>query len=1810
MPLQNNAVTLLNRLRARGVQLWEEQGKLNYRAPQGTLSADDIAELKRLKQDLLSLLAQGALDRTLVPDSETRYQPFPLTDVQGAYLLGRNTAFGYGGVACHVYLEVSYPSLDQARVTQAWDQLVARHDMLRATFDLSGSQQIQSQVPSLVIPCRYSSPEGALTLLDQVRDEMGHRRYEPQQWPLFSLALSQLADKSVLHLSMDFLIADWASIWLLLGEFEMRYTQPSVPLTPLTLQFRDYVLAERRQQDSPAWVRDKTWWMSRVDGLPAAPQLPTLELSSQQEAHFSRRFLQIDDTQWQRLKQQSARRGITPTAAVLTAYACVLQRWSSDDHFCLNLTVLNRQPLHPQVDRIVGDFTAVSLLEVDHRHPGNYGERAAALSRQLFDDLDHRLCSGVEVMREIARRHGREKALMPYVFTSAIGLVPRERDLKLQGRLDGRGITQTPQVFIDCQAMDSAEGLQVNWDVRDGVFPAEMIDALFESFRSLLTKMAEDDDLWTQTAIVPLPVRQQLRRQEVNATEAPLPEGGLHLPFFLQAQRTPDALAVKDCQQQLSYRELLQQALAVAQALRVAGIRRGERVAVTVEKGVWQAVSVLGAMAAGAVWLPLDVTQPWRRRVGILQDAQVTFVLSTSDLSEVCDGAQCRIDVDRLPAVDTDVAVTQPDGDEPAYIIYTSGSTGKPKGVVISHRAALNTLADINRRFAVNQHDRVLALAQLGFDLAVYDLFGLLAVGGALIYPHPDRTTDPSHWLTLIDAEQVTLWNSVPALMQMLDSALQSSPPTALSSLRLALLSGDWVPLSLPDMLAARLPNLQLVALGGATEAAIWSNYHRWQGCQPGWRSVPYGLPLANQGFCVLDAQGEDCPEWVGGDLYISGAGLALGYLNDEEKTARQFVPHPRDGRRLYSTGDRARYLPSGELEFLGRADNQLKIKGHRIEPGEIEAALSRFAGVDAACVVPHGEGHQRQLLGIVTGMRQPDAAIDYAAATDVIESATNDLTHSLRPGQLNEAIRVLDGAVLTEMRRTLAHYGLLQAIDDQHLRQTPIKPAFYWLLRRWQTMVNEADNIDGDTDWREVVQHWQPPLASGVFLDYIRQNLDQLTALLEGRVEAHNILFPQGEFTHVRALYRHNLMAQYLNGAVSALIAHAADQHQGDRPLRILELGAGTGGTTEDVLTALEGTAFEYTFTDVSPFFLPEARSRFGQRKGMRFALLDIDTDIREQGFMPESYDVILAAGVLENARHQRQALERIRLLSAPQGWLIITEPTREHPWIMASQAFMMTPPEDKQRQSGSYLDQHAWRTLMQQVNDAPVLCLPSASHALAGQGFHLLAQRIKTDRRPLSLEAIRAYLRDDLPSHMIPAQLQSVPALALTGNGKLDRRQMAQWWVDPAESHNDTSDESYSADPLEQQLQMLWAEALGVRQLGLEQDFYDLGADSLIMARMAGKLRQTLNGGDYQVEQIPFDTLLRHMLNGPSVTALATAIRSHHVHKTDPVDTAPAQANSRSQSHFATTQNGNGILLPFGGGEQGPLRVVFHAGLGTMDCFRPLLAELDAQQRGPVLGIVIADTEKYCELPPRQAVEQMADDYAARLLATGHSRFQLIGYCLGGLFAIEVARRLMEQEVEIDDLVLISSHPVLFDVEDDLMIESLFVPNLHITLSQAGFSAADGAALVDGFMQVIAAHQGRIPQGALCTLPGPAGALFSQLAAIPIEQRFARYVAALEKHTGQQMPAEMALGLFRVFRQSFHAARFSPSAYAGDIRFLLPGEGSGFAPGMDDNTLAFWREICLGEFSVTSVRGNHFSCIDGPQAAAIAALVAEGLQ
>ncbi|MFD5614943.1 amino acid adenylation domain-containing protein [Kitasatospora sp. NPDC127060] len=308
-----------------------------------------------------------------------------------------------------------------------------------------------------------------------------------------------------------------------------------------------------------------------------------------------------------------------------------------------------------------------------------------------------------------------------------------------------------------------------------------------------------------------------------------------------------------------------------------------------------------------------------------------------------------------------------------AYVIFTSGSTGRPKGVAVAHSALVNVVQWVNDTFAVGPGDRMLLTSSFCFDLSVYDVFGILAAGASIRIAADDELAEPARLAHILATEPITFWDSAPAMLAwvlpFLDAAPARTPPRAL---RLVFLSGDWIPVSMPDEIRAAFPQAQVIALGGATEAAIWSNSYPVRRVDPDWPSIPYGRPIHNARYYVLDERCEQTPIDVAGDLYISGDCLALGYHGDPAQTARRFVPDPRTvGGRMYATGDRARWRPDGQLQFLGRSDNQVKIRGFRVELGEIESVMAALDPVRAAVVVAPERGGSRSLAGFYT-CREP----------------------------------------------------------------------------------------------------------------------------------------------------------------------------------------------------------------------------------------------------------------------------------------------------------------------------------------------------------------------------------------------------------------------------------------------------------------------------------------------------------------------------------------------------------------------------------------------------------------------------------------------------------------------------------------------------------------------------------------------------------------------------------------------------------------------------------------------------------------------
>lgn len=913
----------------------------------------------------------------IVPNLEERHHPFPLTDIQQAYWIGRNGVFDLSNVATHVYTEIDCVDLDLERFEKTWRRLIERHEMLRAIVQPDGQQRILEQVPTYkieVLDLREGSPDIVASRLADIRDHMSHEVLPANQWPLFKIQAARFnVNKVRLYISIDVLIGDAWSFEILTREFLQLFYNPEVSLPPIELSFRDYVLAEIALRNSPLYHCSLEYWQNRLATLPPAPEIPLQKaLAVIQHPRFVRRKGNLDVDTWDRLKNRAAQANLTPSGILLAAFAEILTLWSKNPRFTINLTLFNRLPLHPEVNQIVGDFTSLTLLEVDNSGLDSFEVRARRLQKQFWDDLDHRYVSGVRVLRELARHQDQASGvLMPVVFTSTLNHDTLSEDASPEDSLGEfvYGISQTPQVYLDHQVAEEAGTLVFNWDVVEELFPTRLLDDMFAAYCHFLDRLANEEEIGAITRRQLLPPAQAQQLAAVNATEAPVASMTLlHTLFFDQVPLHAQKAAVVTTRHTLTYQELGDRARQLGYQLQQRGACPNQRIAIVMEKGWEQVVAALGILASGAAYVPIDPELPIERRSHLLQHTEIQLVLTQSwlDTTLTCTEGIQRICVDLLqldcePSTLTNSQPVHPS--DLAYIIYTSGSTGLPKGVIIDHQGAVNTILDINQRFGVGPNDRVLALSSLNFDLSVYDIFGTLAAGGTIVIPDASATKNPEHWAALIAQQHVTVWNSVPALMQMLVEYAAGPGNVVLNSLRLVLLSGDWIPLTLPDAIRNLNNTVENVSLGGATEASIWSIFYPIEALDLTWKSIPYGKPLTNQHFYVLNEALEPCPIWVSGTLYIGGIGLAKGYWRDEEKTRASFIVHPETGERLYCTGDRGRYLPDGNIEFLGREDLQVKVRGYRIELGEIEAALGQHPGVQVALVTALGDQQSHKRL-------------------------------------------------------------------------------------------------------------------------------------------------------------------------------------------------------------------------------------------------------------------------------------------------------------------------------------------------------------------------------------------------------------------------------------------------------------------------------------------------------------------------------------------------------------------------------------------------------------------------------------------------------------------------------------------------------------------------------------------------------------------------------------------------------------------------------------------------------------------------------
>ncbi|MGE8405791.1 MAG: amino acid adenylation domain-containing protein [Pseudomonas sp.] len=1789
---------LLHICRERQIELWTSAGKLHFRAPQGALDATLAERIRAQREALMSHLTPRS---QWCSQPDEALQPFALSAVQGAYVLGRNPAFDYGGNACHLYVEYPWPAnVDTAQLEQAWNALVQRHPMLRAVVQ-DNCQCVQARVPRQTLPVhdlRHATGQAFEAHLQQVRERLDHACHALDQWPILLPEISLGAAGAVLHCSVDFTLIDYASLQLLLVELTQRYLEPGRHWPTLEATFRDYLQHEQQARESAAWQDDKAWWLARLEQLPARPDLPLSDDAGIASTRFVHHHGSLSPAQWNALCALASAQGLSAAGVTLAAFAEVIGRWSQSPDFCLNLTVLNRPDLHPQLGQVLGDFTALSLLQVRGAAGVTFVQRARSIGVQLFEDLDHSRFTGVEVLRELARLQGRGADLMPVVFTSGIGSV--ERLLGDCARLlqpPSYMISQTPQVWIDCQVSDQYGGLQVGWDERVGVLPEGMVASMFAAYLDLLQRLAEDAQVWQARGDIVLPQQLAVQAPQQVAEDRNIASG-----FAGQALRTPDAPVISDRDGSYSYRQIACHAEALRVALEGLGVKPGDRVGVMLPKSAGQLTAVLGINQLGAAYVPIDIRQPALRRETLLRDAGLAAVVTLQTEALPAGLMLAQVAIDQLTAVDhwPPRAPWPVRAGDLAYIIYTSGSTGTPKGVMLSHGAVVNTLDDINRRYGVGAGDRVLGLAELSFDLSVYDFFGATAVGAQVVLPDPARGADPSHWAELMRTHGVTLWNSVPAQGQMLIDYLEAEPDT-FPGPRCVMWSGDWIPTTLPSRWWQRWPESRLYSLGGATEAAIWSVEHVIRPADCALPSIPYGHALAGQTLEVLDSQGRQCPLGVRGEIFIGGLGLALGYAEDPQRSAERFITHA-SGRRLYRTGDQGRYLDAeGLIEFLGRQDDQVKIRGHRIELAEIDAGWLAHPQLAASTTVLVGERHERSLCSFVTLHATPD---DGPRVQDELSQVLAAARQTLEqadfgpPERIAEALAALDQAADWSLLHWLAGSGLLAADRDLSLSALAaalhLQPGQQRLLHHWLTLLTESGYLQQQgSGWRCLVDPqacdrlaawarfaelapanlWPP-----VLVDYLRGSALCLAEQLDGRLSPASLMFPQGSAHIAEAMYSRGQHAQVLHQAMAeAVVAIVA--REGQRTWRILEVGAGTGAASAAIIPALaplvaSGVQVDYLFSDVSSYFLNAARERFAAYPWVRFMPFDMNKPACEQGLPAGSLDLVLSSGALNNALDTPALLAGLRQLLQADAWLVIQELTREHREISISQSLMMETPLDLRATTGQlFVHRQQWLDWLQAEVGDHAQALGSAQGALSLLGYDVLVARLKTDRPRLSTQALLAFIAERVPRYMVPAQVRVLDRLPVTANGKIDRRalttQAEQRPVEPLrQSRSEVRDE------LVLRLIGHWERVLDCSDLAAEQDFFAAGGDSLLIAQLIASLREH----EPLAREQPFDRLLRWALSQPTPLGLAQRLRSGNEGDTGGNAAAPAQAQAAAQSAADTCRaplRGRlclDALSELAGGE-GTARVLVHEGLGTLLPYRGLIAELAGH--GPLLGLAVHDSEEYLRLPAQHVNATLGKRYAQALWDSGRRRFDLLGYCSGGLVTLELAKALLQLGVEVGQVDIVSSYRIPYRVDDELLILHSFAATLGLDTQALGLPDAE-------HLQAAVTAQLQATPGHLA-----AGSLGQALARFDVAQLKARVLAAANGIADAQ--------LYRVFAHSVQASHYATGApYVGAVRLFVPSVGNPLIPDHQASLRTWWQAASLAPLSVQTLQGNHFDCLN----------------
>jgi amino acid adenylation domain-containing protein len=859
-------------------------------------------------------------------------------------------------------------ALDIPALERSLNEILRRHEALRTTFPTVDGQPAQRVAAAE----RFLLPAIDLRSLPADEREVEVRRLAQEEYeqpfdlvegPLFRAKLLQVSDEEhVLAMTMHHIVSDGWSSGLFAQELSALYKsfveQHPYPLPELPIQYSDFAQWQHEWLKGEVLEKQLAYWKKQLEGAPEVLSLPIdHQRSAMQTFQGTREQLLLSEQLTEALRTLSRQNDVTLFMTLLAAFQVLLSRYSGQTDVVVGSPVAGRN--RPETEGLIGLFVNTLAFRCDLSGDPSFIQLLSRVREMTLSAYSHQDLPFEKLVEEL---HPARDLSRPPIFQVMFVLQNVEaRALELPG-LRIRAIesdTNSAKFDLSLYLWDSPARLEGQIEYNTDLFELSTIRGMITHLTTLLENAVADPTRpLSRISMVTEPEREQVLFGW-NQTAATYPSDCcIQQLFEQQVEKTPEAIALVFEEQQLTYRELNEQANRVAHRLRSLGVGPDVLVGLCLERGITMVVGLMGILKAGGAYVPLDPAYPQERLSLMLDDAAIEVLLTETRLMAGLPSSHSThiLCLDEDFESEPGANPAAPTSNQLAYVIYTSGSTGKPKGVMVEHKQLVNFISSMQELTRINPRDTLLAVTTLGFDIAGLEMFLPLTVGARLVVASREAVLDGRVLIDLMKREAVTVLQATPVTWRMLiDTGWQGSDRL------LALCGGEPLSRELANQLVARAR--EVWNMYGPTETTIWSTATR---VEEGSGPVFIGGPIANTQIFILDENTQPAPVGVPGELYIGGDGVARGYLNRDELTSERFVANPfnkEPGARIYRTGDAARYLASGEIEFFGRLDSQVKVRGHRVEPGEIEAVLKECPGIKEAVVIAKDDGPEKRLV-------------------------------------------------------------------------------------------------------------------------------------------------------------------------------------------------------------------------------------------------------------------------------------------------------------------------------------------------------------------------------------------------------------------------------------------------------------------------------------------------------------------------------------------------------------------------------------------------------------------------------------------------------------------------------------------------------------------------------------------------------------------------------------------------------------------------------------------------------------------------------